>query len=417
MNAANELMAEFENICLTQLDNKIQIEQIMQAKERHNLDLAALSKEEIKPAVSHFLVEQIAIIFSMPKEDIEVNRSLRDMGIDSLMALVLMRTLELGLGTTYAMHDLLDGPTINELVDFVVLNHQSGSNQATKSSQTPSVAKKANWISFRKARPNPQARLFCLPYGGGGGSIYRQWQNDLPEEIEVCPIQLPGREDRFDEKPIGNMDQLIENLVENLQPEFNIPFAFFGHSFGSLIAFELTRALRRRGLPMPMHLFVSAFPDPRVPTKSLDNLLKQLNAININMFDMNTTNIAKLTDEQLRLLANIFNENGITEYGEHIMDKDIIKVLLPIFTGDMSLVKSHQYHDEAPLDLPITVFMGKRDTWVALEDHLNWIDHTKQKCVFHVYDSGHLFIRDAKIKQDILNKITGSLITEEVTAS
>ncbi|MHB1946559.1 MAG: beta-ketoacyl synthase N-terminal-like domain-containing protein [Gammaproteobacteria bacterium] len=413
INAHNEIMAEFENICLTQLDNKIQIEQIMQSKERHNLDLASLSQDERKPAVINFLVEQIAIIFSMPKEDIEVNRSLRDMGIDSLMALVLMRTLELGLGTTYSMHDLLEGPTITELADFVVLNHQSNPNSAIKLEQPKPIDKKANWISFRKARTNPQARLFCFPYGGGGASIYRQWQNDLPEDIEVCPIQLPGREDRFDEKPIGNMDTLIENLVENLQPELNIPFAFFGHSFGSLIAFELARSLRKRGLPMPMHLFVSAFPDPRVPTKSLDTLLKQLNAININMFAMDAANIAKLSDEQLSNLSKIFNENGITEYGEHIMDKEIIKVLLPIFTGDMGLVKSHQYRDEAPLDLPITVFMGKRDTWVALEDHLNWIDHTKQKCVFHVYDSGHLFVRDAKIKQDILHKITGSLVTEK----
>lgn len=209
------------------------------------------------------------------------------------------------------------------------------------------------------------------------------------------------------------MTHLIEQLVEHISPEFNLPFAFFGHSFGSLIAFELTRHLRKHDLPMPIHMFASAFPDPRVPTKSLDTMLSQLKSIGIDMFALNKSTIANLTDQQLNNLSNVFGENGIVEYGEHIMNKDIIKVLLPIFIGDMNLVKSHHYHEEAPLALPITVFMGKRDTWVALEDHLTWGDHTQNKCAFHVYDSGHLFVRDQNIRKDMLNKIAAVLSSEE----
>lgn len=436
INAKSEVMASFEDICLTQLDDKIQIQQIMQAKSQHNLDLSTLPPEERKQNVIHFLVEQIAIIFSMPQADIEVNRSLRDMGIDSLMALVLMRTLELGLSTTYSMHDLLEGPTINELADFVVQNYakQSGIplsenvteaasksvpsstiSQKIKSAETAKIIKpKASWISFRHVRSKPSVRLFCFPYGGGGASVYRDWHQSLPDHIEVCPIQLPGREDRLNEKPLDNMHELIDHLIENLLPEFDRPFAFFGHSFGSLIGFELTKQLRQQALPLPEHLFVSAFPDPRTPTKSLDVMLRQLNAIHLNLFDMNAQSIANLSDEQLNNLSQIFNENGIVEYGEHIMNKDIIKILLPIFIGDMSLVKSHHHKEESPLNIPITVFIGKRDTWVAYEDHLTWVEYTQKKCSFHVYDSGHLFIRDAKIRQDVLSKIAHSL---EITST
>lgn len=413
INADNEIMAEFENICLTQLDNKIQIEQIMQAKSQHNLDLSSMTTEERKHNVTQFLIEQIAVMFSMPVEDVDINRSLRDMGIDSLTALVLMRTLELGLGTTYSMHDLLEGPTIVELTDFVVNNYQPSSSSVIQLEEKHVQAKPANWISFRQQQNNPSLRLFCFPYGGGGASVYRDWQHDLPQGIEVCPIQLPGREDRLDEKPIGDIDTLIQNLIENLQMEFDVPFAFFGHSFGSLIAFELTRHLRKRELPMPEHLFVSAFPDPRVPTKSLDNMLNQLRAVNIDLFDMSATAIANLSDEQLNNLSNIFSENGIVEYGAHMMNKDIIKVLLPIFIGDMRLVKSYQYHEEAPLDLPITVFIGKRDTWVSYEDHLHWIEHTRKKCAFHVYDSGHLFLKDDQIRKDMLRKLAQSVERQE----
>ncbi len=408
INEKNEVLAEFHDIALTQLDNKIQIEKIMEAKEKHQkIDLASLPAHERKKFVVDFLMEQIAIIFSMPKEDIEINRSLRDMGIDSLMALVLMRTLEMGLGATYSMQALLEGPTINELADFVI------GVPATENKQTiPEVINP--WIAFRKKQPEAQCRLFCFPYGGGGASIYREWQKELPASIEVCPIQLTGREGRMNEKPYNNLDTLIDALVDNLQSELDLPFAFFGHSFGSLIAFELTRRLRRLALPKPSHLFVSAFPDPRTPTRSLDNLLAQLKTIHISLSDIdNSASVELLSDEQLSQLSDIFNENGIADYGDHLMNREIIKVLLPIFMGDMGIVKSYQYHDEAPLDLPISVFLGLRDTWVDRNDLLKWKEHTLQTCEISEYDSGHLFIKDRAIRRDILNKITTALVREK----
>ncbi|MDR3478493.1 MAG: beta-ketoacyl synthase N-terminal-like domain-containing protein [Gammaproteobacteria bacterium] len=404
-----EYIAEFENICLTQLDNKIQIEQIMQAKSQFNMDFSALPPAERKKRILDFLVEQIATIFSMPKQDVEVNRSLRDMGIDSLMALVLMRTLEVALGASYPMHDLLEGPTIAELADFVV-NTTEGAMDASIASKTKSASL---WIAYRKPQPKVKVRVFCFPYGGGGASIYRDWQRDLPDTIELCPIQLPGRENRMNETPIGDIKILVDELIDSLLPELNVPFAFFGHSFGSLVAFELARTLRQRNLPMPIHLFVSAFPDPRVPAKSLDNLLKQSAAVGLDLFELNTESaITKLSDEKLKQISDIFGENGVAEYGDHLMNRDIIKVLLPIFIGDMGIVKSYEYDDAEPLDLPITVFLGKRDTWVAYEDHLRWVDHTNRTCEIHKFDSGHLFIKDNLIKQVILNEIARALVAD-----
>jgi surfactin synthase thioesterase subunit len=180
------------------------------------------------------------------------------------------------------------------------------------------------------------------------------------------------------------------------------------------VGFELTRTLRKRNLPLPQHLFASAFPDPRIPTKSLDTLLGQLSAVNINLLDITTeAAIDKLSDAQLRNLSNIFNENGIADYGDHLMNKDVIKVLLPIFIGDMRIAKNYQYRDEARLDLPITVFLGKRDTWVAYEDHFKWVEHTSKACDIHEFDSGHLFIKDGQVKQKLLRIITQKFSTEQ----
>jgi len=191
----------------------------------------------------------------------------------------------------------------------------------------------------------------------------------------------------------------------------DLPFAFFGHSFGSLISFELTRALREKGLPMPIHLFASAFPDPRVPAKSLDALLSDLKSIGIDLFALgNETSLKLLTDDKLKQLANIFSENGIADYGDSLMNKEIIKVLLPIFIADMGIPKHYQYREQAPLDLPITVFLGKKDTWVLPEDHNGWSHHTKQACEIHEYDSGHLFVKDKLVLKQVMQQIADVLI-------
>ncbi len=408
INENREVMAEFLDMSLTQLNDKVQIQKLIAAKENHEkIDLATLPIQERKSYVVNFLCEQIALIFSMPKDDIEINRSLRDMGIDSLTAIVLMRTLEMGLGANFSLQNLLEGPSIADLAEMIL-------NQAGSQISDSIVIEAVNpWIAYRMPQKNPRVKLFCFPYGGGGASVFRDWQNDLPATIEVCPIQLPGRENRLLEKPIGNLAYLIDVLIESLQSEFSIPFAFFGHSFGSLIAFELTRTLRERSLPQPSHLFVSAFPDPRTPTKSLDKIIQQLQSIDIDLFGADNQMMSQLSDKKLAQLSAIFNENGIEEYGDHLLNREVTKILLPIFSGDMGIVKSYQFHKKAPLDIPLTVFIGKQDTWVSYDDHLQWVEHTTQRCDFKTFDSGHLFIKELEIKLKILHTIEAALLVNE----
>src|SRR5262245_26039610 len=99
------------------------------------------------------------------------------------------------------------------------------------------------WFQYWKHKRLARVRLFCFPYAGGGASIFRAWPELTPPEIEVCPVQLPGREGRLLEPPFSSIQPLIEVLSEVLQPYLDMPYAFFGHSMGSLISFELTHHL------------------------------------------------------------------------------------------------------------------------------------------------------------------------------
>lgn len=390
----NQLIAECENICMTQLNNKMGIDKIIQINTQPIVDLS-LPMDSRKQQIIEFLRKQIADIFSMPAHDIDIHQSLHDYGLDSLMALGIIRMIETGIGVSYSMQHIMLGPSIIEMTNHLL-------SEVSSAPASPQKQKKGNlWINYRKIPNNPKIRLFCFPYGGGGASIYREWQKDFSDSVEICPIQLPGRENRLDETPIDNLDVLVNLLIENLKHEFDLPFAFLGHSFGSLIGFELARQLRKNNLPLPRHLFASAYPDPKIPTRSLNNLMQQLSSININLFDLNETGIANLENHKLTSLSKIFSENGIVDYSGQRMDKEVIKVLLPIFIGDMKIVTSYQYKEETPLDFPITVFLGKRDTWVSYEDHMGWSEHTKYPCDFHLFDSTHLFIREDQHKKKI----------------
>ncbi|HET8842609.1 MAG TPA: thioesterase domain-containing protein, partial [Ktedonobacteraceae bacterium] len=133
-----------------------------------------------------------------------------------------------------------------------------------------------SWFSVSRLKAQARLRLLCFPYAGGGASIFRAWAAKLPAEIDCWAIQLLGRENRFLEAPAQRMNILLEQLVPVLLPYLDEPYAFFGHSMGALICFELTHELIRLGYEPPVHLLVSSHRAPHLPpTKSTTHLLPE----------------------------------------------------------------------------------------------------------------------------------------------
>ena len=232
------------------------------------------------------------------------------------------------------------------------------------------AAELGRWIFPRSVQfgKSGNCRLFCFPYAGAGASIFRNWQEQLPPTIELVPVQLPGRESRWSDQPIGELPLLATTLSTVLHPLLSQPYALFGHSMGALIAFELARVLRRRKLPPPMHLFVSAARAPHIPDREAP--------------------VHHLPD--LLLWKTVTRDYGAAQDGTPL-NPEMASVLLPILRTDFRMCESYKPSWEDPFAFPVTAYGGIHDRRVTYADLAAWSGYTIGGFRMQLFPGGHFF--------------------------
>jgi surfactin synthase thioesterase subunit len=226
---------------------------------------------------------------------------------------------------------------------------------------------------FGRGEPEQAAavRLFCLPYAGGSASAYRGWPALAPARLEVCPLELPGRGGRIGEPPLTRLRPLADALAGALAPYAHQPYAVFGHSMGGLLAFEVTRTLRRRGLPLPLHLFVSAAAAPDVPrTRPPVHWAPDADVL-----------------QELRVLGGTPKEL--------LDDEELMELMLPTVRADFSILETYEYRPERPLPVPLTVFGGTDDPLVPVRDLDGWRDQSSAGARLCLVSGGHFYLHPA----------------------
>jgi len=240
------------------------------------------------------------------------------------------------------------------------------------------------WLWTPRPVARSRARLFCFPYAGGSATAYRTWPDGLPPDVEVLAVQLPGRGPRLHEPPIVRPGSLLDQLEGALSRYLDAPFAFFGHSMGAQIAFDLTRRLRRRGRPMPAHLFVSGRKAPGRPVSSVPPSGPRSDA------DLLT---------KLRLYGG--TPEGVLE------NEELLELILPPFRADLELLDAWRDDPEPPLAVDMTVLGGHDDPSPAVADLDGWRDQTRGPCAVHVFPGGHFFLHAEEAA--VLRLVTGVL--------
>jgi medium-chain acyl-[acyl-carrier-protein] hydrolase len=230
---------------------------------------------------------------------------------------------------------------------------------------------KCSWL-YRPAPPTcTLARLFCFAYAGVGATVFRLWPSGLPSQLDVCGVQLPGRASRLNEPPLTSIKAIVEALVPAIVGFLDIPFAFFGHSMGAIVAFETARVLASRSLPSPKHLIVSGQRSPRLP-----DLERPLHGLDDGNF---------ITEISRRY-------GGIPK--EIMENSDILTLLLPCLRADILALETYRPERGSPLTCSLSAFGGADDV-LAPKTYLEaWHEETNADFEVSVFPGGHFYNSD-----------------------
>ena len=221
---------------------------------------------------------------------------------------------------------------------------------------------------FVAPAPRGSARtlLFCFPPAGGGPSAFRGWPAALPTTVDVRVLALPGRESRFAERPVID----VPAIADAVRTAADRPFAFYGHSLGGLLAFEVIRELRRTGAPLPERCVVGGSRAPHLVDPLADIVLKP-------------------DEEFLDVIGAL---GGVPS--EVLANPELMELLLPALRCDFTWYHEYHHTDEEPLPVPITGIAATGDEVTRPELVAGWREHTSAGFRQYTIDGGHFFLQD-----------------------
>jgi surfactin synthase thioesterase subunit len=219
------------------------------------------------------------------------------------------------------------------------------------------------------AATDAQARLFCFPFAGGSAAVFAGWGEKLKPGIEVWAAQPRGRGMRFSEPPHRSVAEMVQDYMQALRGHLDLPFAFYGHSLGGLLALELAQQLWAEGLPLPGHLFVGASAPPVV------GLLHP--------------RIAHLSDEYF-VAALQERYSGIPE--SVLKEPELMEIFLPAIKADFSAYETLDRTCVTQVRCPITALAGRDDAVIAPDVMQEWRRHTEVSFDLRIVPGNHFFV-------------------------
>lgn len=211
--------------------------------------------------------------------------------------------------------------------------------------------------------------LFCLPYAGGSEVIYYKWKRYLNSSIYLEPIELKGRGKRFNENFYANLEEAIEDMFENIKDKILYDeYAIYGHSMGSLLAYELYYKIYNENVKMPKYIFFSGYKAPSIPRKE-----KQIYLLPYEEF-----------------IKEVIELGGIPQ--EVADNEELLQLFTPILRNDFKMLEKYLYKEKKyKIQCDISILNGKEDD-ITLEELLAWKNHGDKGFKVYNFEGNHFFI-------------------------
>jgi len=199
--------------------------------------------------------------------------------------------------------------------------------------------------------------------------------------VNVIPIDLPGRGSRITEPLLQDINSMVNDIFNQIKKDLYLPYAFYGHSMGTILGCLLTRQIINANLPYPAHLFFTGRKAPSIPENKVLHLLPKEDFI-----------------KKLKEYDGTPNE---------ILDNvDIMELFEPVIKADFKAVETYSYKAQQPFDIPVTIMVGI-DEGITCEEIMKWQDETTKKISTKQFPGNHFFIFENN--KEICSEITETL--------
>jgi len=377
-------------------------------------------------------------------DTIDAVRPLGELGLDSLMSVTLVNRLEAALGISISTLKLIQGPSVEELVDDLLpeltgpddeaARRPVGSTADEATAPQPTVVQPeqfagawpiaadattadearpqpimaqseraaGKWLINVGQRPAPRLRLFCFPFAGGGSAVYRNWAQHIDPTIELIAIEPPGRLGRITETPVADMREFVDQLLSEIKALLDRPFAFFGHCLGALTMYETARRLIHTTGFRPEHLFASgARPPDRVTDQGGFEERVMHDLLNLAEFRVSLPAHAQPED----VFADLIRHFNIQATEQFLSDPGLRQLMLPVVRAEFQMANNYRFVREPPWDIPITCFAARGDPYVSRSHALGWGRFTNSRLQVHIREGAHFaVVDDVAFIHSVLNR-------------
>lgn len=337
--------------------------------------------------IKKMLAEIMEKILGIDSAKIDFELPINRMGMDSLMSNQLRSVLTQQTGIEFSLMQIMQGPRLCELAADI----DSALHQKNPTVSPPkAAASNVRWAKPILRKRRAKLRLFTLPYLGAGASIFSSWR--MSPEIEVCPIQLPGREERAQEAPITVGNELIAQMAKGIEPLLDMPFALYGHSFGGNLAMSLSSYLEGKMKKTAAHVFIAAAVPPGVENP-LEEEFKVTDA----------QDALSLPAKQMKaLLKRIGTPDSLLENDDRFLS------MLPALRADLAITRQRTFPKDHVLQSPITAIAGDNDLIYSISHVAQWKRFTNTFRM-NTVQGGHLFLHEPDAKEQLHRIITKTL--------
>ena len=228
-------------------------------------------------------------------------------------------------------------------------------------------------------------KLYIFPHAGGSAQFYVPFAKAFTSDIKRIAVQYPGRSGKHDLASFTSISDLADRVCTKLSPpdRSDAKVAFFGHSMGALVAFEVARRFEAAGNPISA-LFVSASAAP------------------------GRSGYEYIPESDRGLLNAVSEMTGVNP--EFLEDEEFAAKILPTLRG-FKAITNYECPPEATVSCPIFAFLGDDDDVATYEKVAPWAERTTSEFTARVFTGHHFYLNDhlAELVSDVESKISAFL--------